>query len=88
MRWRCHESNVQRAVRQAAKLTHLEGLTPHCLRHSYATHALHGGAYVRDLQVVMGHNHLETTMGYLHAETGRVASPLQAYLSATEPPQA
>jgi hypothetical protein len=27
----------------------------------------------------MGHNHLETTMGYLHAETGRVTSPLQDY---------
>jgi integrase/recombinase XerD len=53
------------------------------LRHSYATHALHGGAYVRDLQVVMGHDDLETTMGYLHAEAGRVASPLQSYSPAT-----
>src|SRR5262249_13018671 len=65
VRWRCHEANVQRAVRDAAHRCGLEGLTPHYLRHAYATHALHGGAYVRDLQVVLGHSHLETTMLYL-----------------------
>ena len=79
VRWRCHESNVQRAVRAAALACGLDGLTPHYLRHAYATHALHGGAYVRDLQLVLGHNHLETTMLYLHTEAGRVASPLSHY---------
>jgi len=34
LRWRCHENNVQRAVRAAANRCHLEGLTPHCLRHA------------------------------------------------------
>src|ERR1044071_1633367 len=81
VRWRCHESNVQRAVKEAASRCHLEGLTPHCLRHAYATHALHGGAFVRDLQVVLGHRHLDTTMLYLHTEAGRVTSPLQNYVS-------
>jgi integron integrase len=81
VRWRCHEGNVQRAVKQAAHKCHLEGLTPHCLRHAFATHALHGGAFVRDVQVVLGHNHLETTMLYLHAEAGRVVSPLGEYRS-------
>jgi integrase len=82
VRWRCHEANVQRAVRSAADRCGLQGLTPHLLRHAYATHALHGGAYVRDLQVVLGHNHLDTTMLYLHSEAGRVASPLQQYQAA------
>ena len=81
VRWRCHESNVQRAVRAAAQRCGLDGLTPHYLRHAFATHALHGGAFVRDLQVVLGHNHLETTMLYLHAEAGRVASPLSGWSS-------
>jgi integrase len=81
VRWRCHEANVQRAVREAARCCNLEGLTPHYLRHAYATHALHGGAFVRDLQVVLGHSHLETTMLYLHAEAGRVVSPLSDYVS-------
>jgi integrase/recombinase XerD len=79
VRWRCHETNVQRAVKAAARECKLEGLTPHLLRHAFATHALMGGAFVRDLQVVLGHNHLETTMLYLHAEAGRVASPLSGY---------
>lgn len=79
VRWRCHESNVQRAVKMAAKKCGIEGLTPHCLRHAFATHSLHNGAFVRDVQVVLGHNHLETTMLYLHAEAGRVVSPLQNY---------
>src|SRR5262249_30999844 len=66
VRWRCHESNVQRAVRAAALSCSLDGLTPHYLRHAYATHTLQSGALVRDLQVVLGHSHLETTMLYLH----------------------
>ena len=34
---------------------------------------------VRDLQVVLGHSHLETTMNYLHPETDKVVSPLKAF---------
>jgi site-specific recombinase XerD len=79
VRWRCHESNVQRAVRDAALRCNLQGITPHNLRHAFATHALHDGAFVRDLQVVMGHTHLDTTMNYLHPEAARVTSPLKAY---------
>ena len=70
VRWRCHENNVQKAVRAAACHCKLEGLTPHLLRHAFATHALHRGAFVRELQVVLGHNHLDTTMLYLHTEAG------------------
>jgi site-specific recombinase XerD len=52
VRWRCHESNVQRAVRAAAIRCNLHGLTPHNLRHAFATHSLQDGAFVRYLQVV------------------------------------
>jgi len=77
VRWRCHEANVQRAVKAAAVRCGLDGLvTPHVLRHAYATHAMRQGAYVRDVQVIMGHASLETTMRYLHTEAGRVTSPL------------
>ena len=81
MRWRCHESNVQRAVRAAAEQCNLVGITPHHLRHAFATHSLRDGTYVRDLQVVLGHSHLETTMLYLHTEAGRVTSPLNQYVA-------
>ena len=79
VRWRMHEVNVQRAVRAAARKAGLAGrATPHVLRHCYATHAHRSGAAARDLQVVLGHSQLETTMRYLAAEPGRVRSPLEA----------
>lgn len=78
VRYRVLDVNVQRAVRSAVQSADLDPMiTPHCLRHAYATHAMRAGAYVRDVQVVMGHASLETTMGYLHAEACRVVSPLE-----------
>lgn len=70
-----HEVNVQRAVRAAAMRAGLEGrVTPHSLRHSYATHAHGDGASARDVQEALGHSHLDTTMRYL-TPSPRVASP-------------
>ena len=76
VRWRCHEANVQRAVRASARPLGLE-ITPHHLRHAYATHCLNGGQNPRAIQQAMGHSQLETTMGYLHAEALSVKSPLE-----------
>lgn len=75
VRWRCHEANVQRCVRQAARPLGLD-ITPHHLRHAYATHCLNAGHNPRAIQQAMGHSQLETTMGYLHAEALSVRSPL------------
>jgi site-specific recombinase XerD len=76
VRWRCHEANVQRCVRAAARPLGLD-ITPHHLRHAYATHCLNGGQNPRAIQRAMGHSQLETTMGYLHAEALSVKSPLE-----------
>lgn len=79
VRWHCLDQTIQRAVRAASDRTNLRGVvTPHCLRHAYATHALDRGANVHDVQQAMGHAHLDTTMGYLHPQSSRVASPLEA----------
>ena len=51
-------------------------MLPHELRHAYATHCLERGTNPRAIQEAMGHRSLETTMGYLHAESLSVASPL------------
>ena len=80
VRWRCHECNVQRAVNAASRLLGLD-ITPHCIRHSYATHCLNRGGNVRAIQEAMGHEQLETTMGYLHADALGVPSPLDALQS-------
>ena len=77
VRWRMHEVNVQRAVRAAAGKVGLLGkVTPHVLRHCYATHAHEGGAPVRNLQEAMGHTQIETTMRYLAPTAAGVRSPL------------
>jgi integron integrase len=79
VRWRMHEVNVQRAVRRAAALAGIDGkVTPHVLRHTFATHAHGAGAAARDLQAVLGHTKLETTMRYLEAQPAAVRSPLDA----------
>lgn len=75
VRWRCHEANVQRCVRQAARRMGLD-ITPHHLRHAYATHCLDAGQNPRAIQEAMGHSQLETTMGYMHADAMNVRSPL------------
>lgn len=78
VRYRMHEANVQRAVKLAARKLNLDGVvTPHVLRHCWATHVMDSGANVRDVQECLGHASLETTMGYVHPVAGRVVSPLE-----------
>lgn len=77
VRWRVHEVNVQRCVRNASRSLGLD-ITPHHLRHAFATHSLRSGASIRDLQVVMGHSNIETTANYITAEAERIRSPLDA----------
>lgn len=86
VRYHMLEENVQRAVRASVCRLRLNPmLTPHSLRHAWATHALDGGANIRDIQVCMGHNSLETTQVYVHAEVGRVRSPIERMELAAAP---
>lgn len=83
VRYRMHEANVQRAVKYARRQLGICVL-PHELRHGYATHCLERGANPRAIQAAMGHVSLETTMGYLHAESLSVRSPLETLEAACQ----
>ena len=73
-----------KSVQEATKKYALEAqikkkVTPHMLRHSYATHQLENGVNIRHIQELLGHNSIKTTEIYTHiskVSKEKIANPL------------
>ena len=73
-------TNCWRIVRKYARRIGLKGrLSPHTLRHCFATHLLEGGADLRIVQELLGHADVATTQIYTHVDRDRLKSIHQKY---------
>lgn len=68
-------------IKKYAELAGIEtSISPHTLRHCFATHLLENGAQLRTVQEMLGHENIATTQIYTHVSTKRILSAYDLYM--------
>ena len=79
-RYHLHETKIQEAVKDASRRAAIpKRVSPHTLRHTFATHLLQANFDIRQIQQMLGHSDIRTTMIYTHcivSDTKPLKSPL------------
>ena len=63
----------------------IENVTPHSLRHAFATHLLAGGADLRSIQILLGHEDTATTEIYTHVQDERMRNLVLSHHPLAQP---
>jgi integron integrase len=76
-RWHATDESLSKQMRAAVRAAGIvKRVTPHTLRHAFATHAMQAGNDIKTVQELLGHEDLNTTAIYLHGDAACGVSPL------------